>query len=251
MIWDCFTFYNEKEILRIRFEELDEVVDRFLIVEGTKTFRGHLKPLVWDTLRGEFKRWADRVVHVVVDDFPDGDDPWEREGFQRDAIMRGLTNADDDDIIIVSDADEIPRATAITALQLHEKPVYLDVDLYYMNFNWRVPKDWNQGGRPLVVKKKFLQSPQQLRSTPPEILIPNAGWHFSYFGGAEFIQNKISSFSHSELDLEEYTNRQHLEACAQNGTDPYRRFLLEPSEVDDTYPRWVQENISQLSHLLR
>ena len=116
-IYDCFTFYNELDLLEIRLNELDPIVDHFVLCEAPVTFKGKPKPLLFKENRERFERFLPKIAHIVVDDMPTGPDKksvyWQRQTFQRNAIRRGLGDADADDFIILSDLDEIPRATAV------------------------------------------------------------------------------------------------------------------------------------------
>jgi len=111
-IYDGLIF-NELDLLDIWLRELEQVVDRFVLVEAPVTFSGRPKPLYFADQIGRFARWRDRITHVVVDDMPTGPDPWRRAQHQRNAILRGLNGAAPDDGVIVSDCDEIPSADAV------------------------------------------------------------------------------------------------------------------------------------------
>ena len=124
MIYDCITFYNELDLLEVRLHELCDVVDRFVLVEATQTFQGNPKPLFFEVHKHAFSRYADKITHIVVE-FPDEaalrshlstrppNMTWAREHYQRDQISRGLTKALPDDLIIVSDVDEIISAAKL------------------------------------------------------------------------------------------------------------------------------------------
>jgi len=113
MIYDCFMLFNELEILELRLSELEETVDRFLVVEAPVTHAGLPKSLTFAENRDRFARWNDRVMRVVVEDMPKGPDPWGRERYQRNAIVRGLQDAAPTDGVIIFDVDEIPKPSAI------------------------------------------------------------------------------------------------------------------------------------------
>src|SRR4029077_1834400 len=87
MIVDCFTFFNELELLEIRLKELGEVVDKFVLVESTLTFQGKPKPLFFRDNASRFAPFQSKIDHVIVD-MPETDDPWVREGFQRNSFKR-------------------------------------------------------------------------------------------------------------------------------------------------------------------
>jgi beta-1,4-mannosyl-glycoprotein beta-1,4-N-acetylglucosaminyltransferase len=92
MIYDCFTFFNELDLLELRLKTLGDIVDRFVLVESTRTFTNQPKPLNFELNKERFQAYLDRIIYVIVDDNPDGDDPWVREQFQRDAVVRGLNS---------------------------------------------------------------------------------------------------------------------------------------------------------------
>ena len=115
MIYDCFTFFNELDILELRLNILYKYVDKFVIVEGNKTHTGKDKDFIFEQNKNRFEKFLDKIIYIKVEDFPslensqtseDGN-KWLYENYQRDAIMRGLTECKDDDIIITSDCDEI------------------------------------------------------------------------------------------------------------------------------------------------
>lgn len=275
MIWDCFTFFNEFEVLRIRLHELEHVVDRFVLVEATRTYRGAKKPPYFTDRHDEFERWTDRIVHVVVDDLPmgDGSTAWDREYAQRRAILRGLTAAAPADLILVSDVDEVPRASAVSEVvrlaglvprafadptslipralpkRWRPRPAIWELHqtLYYFALDWRAPIPWT---RARATQLRFLKDPHALRFMPGRV-IEGAGWHFSYLGDAERAATKISAFAHEEYDRPEFTNRHHLEQCIAFGHDPFGRFELEEVGIDDSFPEWVRLNLPALHHLTR
>src|SRR5271156_187621 len=113
MIYDCFTFFNELELLELRLNELAGVVVKFVLVEATKTFSNKPKPLHFQENRARFAAFENKIIHVVVEDAPDTSDAWVIERFQRNAIERGLRGCKPDDWVLVSDLDEIPRATVV------------------------------------------------------------------------------------------------------------------------------------------
>ena len=110
MVYDCFIFFNEFEQLNIRLHELNPIVDRFVLVESNQTFSGNMKPLYFAENRERWSMFLDKIIHVVVDDMPklNNGNRWELEHHQRKCITRGLNNCAPNDIIVISDVDEIP-----------------------------------------------------------------------------------------------------------------------------------------------
>ena len=112
MVYDCFQFFNELDILKLRLHIMNPVVDRFVISEATETFSGNPKPLYYEENKEMFAEFADKIIHVVVDDTPPGY-THDRDTFQKNAVGRGLKDCTDEDIIIFSDLDEIPNPEKI------------------------------------------------------------------------------------------------------------------------------------------
>ncbi|MFZ4648190.1 MAG: hypothetical protein ACOYMB_00980 [Patescibacteria group bacterium] len=110
-IYDCFTFFNELDLLEMRLNILDKDVDYFVIVEATSTHSGKDKELFFEMNKERFSKFSKKIIHIVVRDMPviDGSDRWILENFQRNAVMRGLLDCGKDDIILISDLDEIPN----------------------------------------------------------------------------------------------------------------------------------------------
>lgn len=233
-IFDCFTYFDEAEIVKIRFNELYDLVDYFVVVEADRTFTGKPKPFY-------FNEMNEKVISVKIT-FPlHGMTSWEREVYQRNQIVRGLDLAEAFDIIIISDVDEIPRASALGGLYHTDLPIQLDVVQYFWNYHWQVPHHCNQGARPVVTMLRDLKwsSPQEMRACYlPRI--PNAGWHFSFFGEIEKTVSKIQSFAHTEYDRTEYKDARKVLKRMQNGIDPFDRFPLKYTEIDESYPLSVQ-----------
>src|ERR1035438_146655 len=115
MIYDCFTFFNELDLLEIRLNILDKTVDKFVLVEATKTHQGKEKPLHFSENKKRFEKFLPKIIHVIVDDYPEyeGKSAWILEQHQRNMIQTGLNNCKPDDIILISDVDEIPNSDKI------------------------------------------------------------------------------------------------------------------------------------------
>jgi beta-1,4-mannosyl-glycoprotein beta-1,4-N-acetylglucosaminyltransferase len=237
-LYDCFTYFNEADMLYLRLNELNHRINHFVLVEATQTFTGEPKPLYFDELPEWISDWKDRIIRVVVD-FPDGvNTPWAREIFQRNAIAQGLEKAAPNDRIVVSDVDEIPHPAAIDT---YTSPTQLDVTQYFWNYHWEVPAHCNQGARPVTFLKKHMTTPHDMRAKQlPRI--PYGGWHFSFFSDYERIRQKIESFSHTEVNQEEFKRIDNIRYRIDNGIDPFDRFPLKWKEIDVTYPQWVQSN---------
>jgi beta-1,4-mannosyl-glycoprotein beta-1,4-N-acetylglucosaminyltransferase len=240
MLIDGFTFFNELDILDIRLEELDPVVDFFVLVESPVTFRGDQKPLFYmDNIR-RYSKYTHKIIHVVIPEPDikgrDGEAPWHRERIQRNAMEFGFRFCHADDVIMVSDVDEIPRRETIEKANVKEL-TSLNMHMYYYGLNIY---DCEWGAAKILPYKDFTTA-EEIRHANAENFIDNAGWHFSYLGTPEQAALKLKSFSHWELDTPEITNIDNLKQRMQNNEDlwghgkKYRRV-----EVDASYPEAVK-----------
>jgi len=163
-------------------------VDHFVIVEGNKTWQNNFKQFKFDI--NNFTKFRDKIIYIPVADLPDGDDPYKRENYQRNAIMRGLKNSNEDDIVIISDLDEIPNPRKINSFKPSKKYAVFEQMHFYYKFNLLSTKTpfW-YGSR--ICMKKYLSSPQWLRELKFKKrpfwridklrlnnIIKNGGWHF-------------------------------------------------------------------------
>ena len=129
-IYDCFSYWDEDLLLNLRFNLLNKVVDYFVVVESTKTWQNNKKKLQFDI--NKFNEFKNKIIYVPVEDMPDGDNPYLRENFQRNCILRGLMNTEDEDYIMISDADEIPNPEKIKNFQPDMKyDVFKQKHFYY------------------------------------------------------------------------------------------------------------------------
>ncbi len=264
-IYDSFTFFNELEILKIRCEELHDLVDHFVLVEATQTFSGQPKPLYYEENAHLFEKYKDKIIHIVVDDFPatTGDpaiDNWAREEHQRNCILRGLEGCHpDDDIIFISDADEIPSRQAIKDVayyfSTHNFDLVGDVDqmicelhmrLFLFHLNRENFEGWKGAPKaaPYWVVHKCFPHPLRIRHWFNKDLpkIYNGGFHFNSMGGMERVLLKWKSHS------PEYDFRDLLKKCEEDKeflnqiyTNDFSQYT--PVPIDSTFPKYILENI--------
>jgi beta-1,4-mannosyl-glycoprotein beta-1,4-N-acetylglucosaminyltransferase len=151
MLYDCFTFLNELDLLEIRLNILNEVVDKFVIVEATRTFSNQLKPLFFADNKERFRRFSDKIIHVVVDTYPPIESAWTIEQYQRNCIANALTACHDDDVILISDLDEIPRPEKIREYRDTQGIKVFEQSMFYYFLNYLNVTDpiWPQGTKML------------------------------------------------------------------------------------------------------
>ena len=159
-IFDCFSYWDEDFLLNLRLNVLNKFVDFFVIVEGNKTWQNNKKKLKFDI--NKFQKFKDKIIYVPVNDLPDGDDPYLRENYQRNCILKGLQNANDDDYIIVSDLDEIPNLNCLSSFKPSHRYAVFKQKHFYYKINLQSEKNPFWLGSRICVKK-YLKSPQWLR----------------------------------------------------------------------------------------
>jgi beta-1,4-mannosyl-glycoprotein beta-1,4-N-acetylglucosaminyltransferase len=242
-IIDSFIFYNELTMLHFRLCELYDHVDFFVIVESNKTFVGKEKPYYIEEYKYLFNRFFDKIIYIKVNDNLNFDNAWDREYYQRDCIANGFVGFDENDVIIVSDVDEIPNVNLINQVKnnqlLVDKIYSLEQDMYYYNLNCLFKEKWN---KPRILKLKNLNtSISKLRKIKNLGTIKNAGWHFSYFGDISTVINKIKNFSHQEYNNQEVLNLDNLEKRIDNNEDLFNRNIamikkeIDPSQLPKNY----------------
>jgi beta-1,4-mannosyl-glycoprotein beta-1,4-N-acetylglucosaminyltransferase len=242
MIYDCFTYFNEIELLELRLKTLSDFVDYFVLVEANKTFTNKDKEFHFENNKQHFGEFLDRIIHIKVEDMPNSNNAWDREAHQRNCIVRGLQNCRSEDLILISDIDEIPNPVVLTQfLQnkselrfskhwlknkilnlyyrndlLERHPAVFEQDFFYYFLNCKMNKKWCGS---FIIKFKHITKPlEELRTA--RIRFPklkNGGWHFSYLGGVDRIIQKLKSFSHTEFDVPEITSADWVESRMKNG----------------------------------
>ena len=243
-IYDCFIFFNELEILEIKLNELYDHVDYFVLVESAETFRGNPKPLYFAENKERFSPFLDKIIHVVVNERMENAGYWDREHYQRNQILRGLAYALDEDIVIIEDLDEIIRAATLPAiLELLQITQYVTcahtLYTYFLNRQGHVgyPKAHMLGS--VVTRHREVErlTPQGIRDRRNWETSIQAGWHFTYMGGVDRVRQKLESFSHAELDNEEYKHADRIYKEIQS---------LKLVEIDESFPQFVRDHIPYL-----
>ena len=234
-IFDCFMYFDEETVLELRLNILNKYVDYFVIVESSFTHKGDKRDLKFD--HQKFDKFKDKIIYITYDEEPpeiaknqvnekddDGLKSWKyitnanyRENGQRNYILKGLDLAKDDDIILISDVDEIPNLEKLDLTKINEKILLFKQDMFYYKFNLKLPNlDWTgtKGCR-----KKFLKSPQWLRNIKDRKypfyrldtffsntkyinvkIINDGGWHFTQLKNIKDLYEKLTnSEDHQEF----------------------------------------------------
>ena len=258
-IYDCFTFYNEHELLELRLAELYNKVDHFVIVESNQTFTNNPKP--WNFNINQYSQYADKITYIQVEDMPNSTNPWDNEHHQRNAILRGLITAQPNDIVIVSDVDELLRPEAVDQLRASDQLLWaLRMPLCNFKFNYmrKTPGQydaWAMAARYSVfdtilpntlreMRHSFHYAPFQYASDGYEV-IEHAGWHFGYFGDRAHLVDKAKNFSHQEVNRPEFIDQIDVDASIQAGTSWARANTNEHYDIvmlDHYFPKTVVDN---------
>jgi len=228
-IFDCFMYFDEEIVLDTRLNTLDEFVDYFVIVESKFTHKGDPRDLKFNM--NKFEKFKDKIIYLIYDNQPkeieivkSEDSANEkskkyifnaayRENGQRNHIEKGLVDAKEEDIILVSDVDEIPNLSGINFSKINEKIVMFKQDMFYYKFNLYLPNLIWTGTK--ACKKKNLISPQWLRNIKDRKysffridtffsktkftsikIISDGGWHFSNIKTPKEIEFKLKSYLH-------------------------------------------------------
>jgi len=228
-IFDCFMFYDEERLLDIRLNILDKFVDFFIIVESEYFHNGKKRSLKFDI--NKFKKFENKIIYLIHKNEPSGifkindndDESTQsyklitnahlRENDQRNYISEGLTKADNDDLILISDVDEIPNFNSIDLSKINNQIIMFEQEIFYYKFNRYLP-NFKWYGTKACKKKNFI-NPQWLRNIKNKkfslwrfdtlfsknkyinkIFIQDGGWHFSNIKNASDIELKLKSYLH-------------------------------------------------------
>lgn len=244
MLYDGFIFFNELELLELRLEYLYDVVDRFILVESRYTFTNEKKELYFESNKRRYEKWDNKIIHIVVDKFPDScNTAWDREHYQRNIIEKGIAGADENDIFMSGDLDEIPSRSAISRLKkllnrYPEKVVRFELLNCWYFLNYVDTRTFFDDSISACKVKTYYAShiiedcvkaeyygegsrftPMAIRCIRDVIKLPCAGWHFSYMGGIERITKKIQSFSHQEYNNAEFLDDDRIKTMISSGND--------------------------------
>tara|TARA_B100001057_G_scaffold440244_1_gene474015 strand:- start:323 stop:1213 length:891 start_codon:yes stop_codon:yes gene_type:complete len=228
-IFDCFMYFDEETVLDLRLNTLDRFVDYFVIVESIYTHKGDKRKLRFNAKK--FEKFKDKIIYLIYDENPpnvekisDNDKENEksrkyilnaafRENGQRNFIIKGLDIAKNDDMILISDVDEIPNLENIDFNKINQKIILFKQDMFYYKFNLKLPNLIWTGTK--ACRKKYFQTPQWLRNVKDRKyplyrldtffsqtkyisikFISDGGWHFSNIKTAAEIEHKLKSYLH-------------------------------------------------------
>ncbi len=277
MVYDCIPFFNEIDILKLRLHIMDPIVDKFIIEEATVTFSGEPKELCFEKNKELFREFLPKIEYIVVDNSPLDISTHLRDKFQKNALERGLKDATAEDIIILSDVDEIPNPETLKKVIAEfdpDKIYHFAQRMFYcfLNMEEKSGKLLSITGEfPGVERKMWLGTKVfskknipdngiiELReasvTSPAAVRVEDGGWHFGYMGStsekdvAKRIGTKVVAAAHQEYNddvlLAEAADRLLL------GQDMFgREARFERVEVDESYPKYLLEHRAEYEYLI-
>ena len=285
-IYDCFMYFDEDLLLDLRLNILDKYVKKFVITEATYLHSGKEKKLKFDI--NNFSKFKDKIIYIIVDKHPEGienvnlndnfelknkkilDNSLKRENNQRNQLLNGLKNANEDDLILSSDLDEIPD---LSNFKFKNKITLFEQKLFYYKFNLMQPNFSWMGTR--ACKKKQLKEFQWIRNIKSKSypfwrldtffskkkyinidIVKNGGWHFTSIKKPEDIFYKLSNFMHhlefeesglTEKDMENMVNQKKIlydHTVAQEDKKYTGNLSLEKISVE-LLPDYLRENLER------
>lgn len=296
MVYDCFNFFNELDILEMRLNILSEtkpdggrLVDYFVIVESSVTHSGEPKPYYYEDNKDRFKEFWDRIIHVKIDHTPNdfinlppipntleiyeknniemiydfiskqtrrfnryNQPDYGRDFYQKECVRIKLADiCDDDDIVIISDADEIPNPEILKDFSnLNNDKIYsLNQPTYYYYLNVLKETTWYGSKISRYKNIKDISFNEVRGDDSLSEKLPNGGWHFSFMGGKEMVEKKLTSYSARDMVNSHVLNS--IGDNMNNGIDPFFRNMLNTVNIDDTYPKYLLDNIEKYKHMIK
>jgi beta-1,4-mannosyl-glycoprotein beta-1,4-N-acetylglucosaminyltransferase len=282
MIVDCFPFFKELDVLEVRLNALNPYVDKFVLLESEETFTGVDKPLFFFENYKRFEKFKSKIEYLKVPKIPLNLDPykgqvnWNREYYQKNYMINRINELDDNDILILSDCDEIPDLSKVNLNEIDQPKVFLN-NYFTFRFNLMAfnnertieriegsPQVDNTPNSPwkwfgsTVLKKKYIKNQnfwgysnlREVRQKLPQI---HGGWHFSSCMSNKDIINKIAAYSHAceytQINNEEIINKyisENKDFCNYNLRD------MKLIEATTEYlPEYLVENKEKYSHLFK
>ena len=262
-IYDCITFFQENLQAELRFNILNEVVEKFIVCESIYDHRGNKKRINFN--KELYPKFSKKINHIILKDpFPKKNIPWENQAYQREYIFEGLKDINKEDLVMFSDPDEIPNPKKLKDFILKKKyGIFMqDMYTYKLNIFNQFESPW-QGTR--IAKKKDLKSIDWLRQKvivknlkypfwridkEKNIeLIDDGGWHFNYLLTPEQISKKLKSLAETKWNKEEFHNIAVIEDKIKKRQDLFNRgHTYKAVNLEKSLPKFILENKEKYSY---
>jgi len=263
-IYNCFLFNDENKILEIRLNILNKYVDYFVIIESKYNHQGNIKGQKID--KKIINHFKSKIKYIYHEEYDNKKTSWELENYQRNLIKLGLNNCEHNDIIIISDIDEIPKLENIKFKEIKNEILAFKQlnSMYKLN----LIRDDSWYGTKLC-KFKILKSPQWLRNIKVHKkysfyrldkiifskkyynnfrIIKNGGWHFGWIRNVTEITEKLKSFAHTELNKNEF-NKSYIKECITKNINFLDKKKLEIVNLN-FMPNYIQKNFEKYKDIL-
>ena len=268
-IIDCFMYFDEDHLLEIRLNTLYNYVNKFVIVEANLDHAGNKRKPLFDIKK--FLKFKDKIDYILIENLPIRNDfykknwgpSWRRENFQRNAMEKGYSDCGPDDIIMISDLDEIPNPKNIKEFKNSDRiGCFVQKDfLFKLNFINKTQPHW-YGTR--ICKKKNLKSPQWIRNIKAKKMpfykfykpkfdkfILNGGWHFSSVKTPEKIYQKLESYAEQKWNNDNYKNLDIIKRKIELKQDLFNRgYEFEVVKIDGSFPEYVYKNPEKFKNFI-
>ena len=263
-IIDCFMYFDEDHLLEIRLETLSKFVDKFVIVEANIDHAGNKREPNFNI--NNFYKFKDKIQYILLKDLPKHNNfykknwgpAWRRENLQRDALAKGYQDCDQNDLIMISDLDEIPNPNSIKNFESTSRiGCFIQKNfLFKLNLINDDEPNW-YGTR--ICRKKDLKSPQWLREIKAikrpfykfykpkfDKFLIDGGWHFSSVKSAKGIYKKLNSYAEQQYNNSDFKNLDTIEKKIKNKEDLFgRKFKYKVINIDASYPKYLLDNIEK------
>ena len=286
-------YCDENMLLDIRLNTLDPYVDKFVIVESNFYHNGRVKNFIFDI--NDYQNFKEKIIYIKVSDRPleikkncNNNDIESvnifnsllLDNFQRNKILLGLVNANQEDIVIISDIDEIPNLANVDFKLISKKFIFFKQDFFYYKFNLKHPNLKWFGSK--ATKLKNLKTPQFLRNLKNKVypwwridilfskkksfsikIIEDGGWHFTNIKTANDIYKKMNYFAHhtefeesgiTAKDINQFIKDEiiyydhKLDQSNQNKWSA--RIPLEKTSINKL-PNYIQKNYNKLKFWIK
>ena len=255
MIVDASMYFNEKELIELRVKYLDDLIDCFVIIEADVTHQGKKKKWNFpEVLKNNLKEFSHKIqyhqIKIDVEKAESEKDPrykgnygrsWRIENVQRNFIRNACQKFSQDDIIIISDADEIVSKEKISFVKSCDfktvAPIAFEQALFHLNCNFLNLERWVGS---VVTTKELIDKyePQSFRNHRDRISSFNkAGWSFSSFGGSNRVREKFEAFAHEEYNNEKFKSETHIKNCLEKGSDLFHRNIKKKKIDNNFFPK--------------
>tara|TARA_B100001057_G_scaffold32790_1_gene29720 strand:+ start:2774 stop:3595 length:822 start_codon:yes stop_codon:yes gene_type:complete len=260
-IIDCFMYFDEDHLLEIRLNTLYKYVNKFVIVEANLDHAGNPREPLFSIKK--FSNFKDKIQYILVKDLPKHNNfykknwgpAWRRENLQRNALSKGYDDCDPNDLIMISDLDEIPNPEKIFEFKAQNKyGCFIQKNFLYKLNLLNIDEPHWYGTR--ICRKKDLKSPQWLREIKAikrpfykfykpkfDLFISDGGWHFSSVKTIDGIYKKLNSFAEQQYNNKNFKNLSIIEKKLKNKEDLFNRdYKYQTIEIDNSYPDFILKN---------